>query len=133
MSLISDYSRTWAMRFLRETFVEYQKGKESQSEDQSRTFMTTAIRKAQLALEYAFESPEYFELIIADMTQNQPTSQNPKLKLLSTLTSITQAFSEPQMTLDRELILKITREVVQGVSAIIEEMTSERIAYSELN
>jgi hypothetical protein len=133
MPLISDYSKTWAIRFLRETYTEYQKGKESQSEDQSRMFMATAIRKAQLALEYAFESPEYLELIIADFVQNQSVSQDPKLKLFSTLTSITQAFSESQMALDRELILRITREVIQGVSAIIEEMTSERVSYPELN
>lgn len=131
MDLISEYSKTWAVRHLREAYVEYCHGKESQDEDQSRAFMATAIRKAQLALEHVFESPEYFELVVINAIQSRMTDRDPKVALLSTLTSITQTLSEPQMPLSRETILRVATEALHGVSAIVEEMTSTRVAPDE--
>ncbi len=126
MSVINDFNRTWAIRYLREALAEYHNGKESQREDQSRSFMATAVRKAQLALEHAFGAPEYLEMLVTDAIQSQATSQDPKLTLLSTLASVAKILSESQTAWTRELILKITGEALQGASTIIQEITSEK-------
>lgn len=131
MDLISEYSKTWAVRHLREAYVEYCHGKESQDEDQSRAFMAAAIRKAQLAFEHVFESPEYFELVVIDAIQSRVTDRDPKVALLTTLISITQTLSEPQMPLSREMIFRVATEALHGVSAIVEEMTSTRVPPDE--
>jgi len=133
MSVINDYNRTWAIRYLREAFAEYHNGKESQREDQSRSFMAIAIRKAQLALQHAFGSPEYLELLVTDAIQSQAASQDPRLGLLSTLASVAKILSEPQIPWTKELILKVTREALHGASTIIEEITSHKNIELELD
>ena len=133
MDVINDYNRTWAIRYLREALADYHKGKESQREDQSRSFMATATRKAQLALEHAFGAPEYLEILVADAIQSRATSQDPKVSLLSTLASVASILSESQTTWSRELILKITREALQGASTIIQNITSEKSIELEID
>jgi len=133
MSVINDYNRTWAIRYLREALADYHKGKESQREAQSRSFMATAVRKAQLALEHAFGAPEYLEILVTDAIQSQATGQDPKLSLLSTLASVANILSEPQTTWSRDLILKITREALHSASTIIQEITSEKNIGLELD
>ncbi len=133
MSMINDYNRTWAIRYLREALVEYRNGKGSQREDQSRSFMAIAVRKAQLALEHAFGAPEYLEVLVANAIQSQATGQDPKLRLLSTLASVANILSESQTQWTRELILKITREALYGASTIIQEITSEKNIELELD
>jgi len=126
MSVINDFNRTWAIRYLREALADYHKGKESQREDQSRSFMATATRKAQLALEHAFGAPEYLEILVADAIHSRATGQDSKVSLLSILASVANMLSESQTTWSRELILKITREALQGASTIIQDITSEK-------
>jgi len=126
MDVINDYNKTWAIRYLREALADYHKGKETEREDQSRSLMATATRKAQLALEHAFGAPEYLEILVADAIQSRATGQDPKVSLLSTLASVANILSEPQTTWNRELILKITREALQGASTIIHDITSEK-------
>jgi len=126
MRVISDYNRTWAIRYLREALVEYHNGRESQREDQSRSFMAAAVRKAQLALEHALGAPEYLEVLVADAVQTQTASHDPTLSLLLTLASLASIFSESQTTWTRDTILKITSEALRGASTIIQEITSER-------
>jgi len=133
MSVVNDYNRTWAIRYLREALADYHKGKESQREEQSRSFMATAVRKAQLALEHAFGAPEYLEILVTDAIQSQATGQDPKLSLLSTLASVANILSESQATWSRELILKITREALHSASTIIQEITSEKNIELELD
>jgi len=126
MRVISDYNRTWAIRYLREALVEYHNGRESQREDQSRSFMAAAVRKAQLALEHALGAPEYLEVLVADAVQTQTASHDPTLSLLLTLASLASIFSESHTTWTRDTILKITSEALRGASTIIQEITSER-------
>jgi len=125
MRAINDYNRIWAIRYLREALVEYHNGEKSQREEHSRSFMAAAVRKAQLALEHALGAPEYLEVLVADVLHTQTASQDPTLSLLSTLASLANILSQQQMTWTRDLILKITKEALQGASTVIREITSE--------
>jgi len=126
VKMISEYNRIWANRYLREALADYDTGSKAGDENQSRMAMAKAIRKTQLALEHLFESPAYLELMIADSLQSHTDAQNPKLRLLSTLASISQAFSEPDIRLSREQISRITKEALQVTSTIMREMAFDK-------
>jgi len=126
MRVINDYNRTWAIRYLREALVEYHNGKGSQREDQSQYFMAAAVRKAQLALEHALGAPEYLEVLVADAVHTQTASRDPTLSLLSAFASLANILSQSRITWTRDLILKITREALQGALTIVQEITSEK-------
>jgi len=123
VKLVSDYNRIWAHRYLREALADYDYGSKTRDENQSRASMAKAIRKTQLALEHLFESPDYLELMIADSLQSHAIAQNPKLRLLSTLSSMTQAFSESEIRLDREQVSRMTKEALQATATIMKEIT----------
>jgi len=95
--------------------------------------MATAIRKAQLALEHAFGAPEYLEILVADAVRGRAAGQDHKVSLLSTLASVANILSESQTTWNRKLILKITREALQGASTIIQDITSEKSIELEID
>lgn len=133
MRIINGYHRAWAIRYLREALVEYEKGLESQREDHSRSFMAAAVRKAQLALEHALGAPEYLEILVADALHSCTANQGATLRLLSTLASLANAFLQEQTAWSRDRILKVTWEALQGASVIIREITSERRLELELD
>jgi len=88
--------------------------------------MAAAVRKAQLALEHALGAPEYLEVLVADAVHTQTASRDPTLSLLSTLASLANILSQSRVTWTRDLILKITKEALQGALTIVQEITSER-------
>jgi len=126
MNIINDYDRIWAIRYLREAFAEYHNGSRTQDQNDERSLMAMAVRKAQLALQHAFGSPEYLELLIADAIQTRTTIEDPMLGLLSTLSLVAKNISEPQMLWSKGSILRVTKEILEGVSTIIREMTSTK-------
>jgi len=85
--------------------------------------MAMAIRKAQLALQHAFGSPDYVELLVADATQGQVIGLDPTVRLLSTIALIAKSLSDPQTLWTRERILEVAKAILQTAATIIQDMT----------
>lgn len=123
MSIINDYQKGWALRYLREA-------KEELIAAQKQPYMAPslileAVKKAQAAIYYSLGDPGSIETIVHQTIYKKQTVENPVLKCL---VEIERTIQEVARTVEseRDKALKQADELVRTAKEIVELFTGEK-------
>ncbi|MFQ6067970.1 MAG: hypothetical protein ACE5KD_00345 [Candidatus Bathyarchaeia archaeon] len=92
MSMISDYRRGWALRYLREAKAELIAAQKTPSIAHS--LILEAMRKAQAAIYYSLGDPAFIESIVYQAFYNRQPVNDPVLKCLIEIERTIQRLSQ---------------------------------------
>jgi len=123
--ICDEYRRAWAVRYSREAGVDLALARQAVSIASVRDLSTIALRKAQLAIQYALGQPEYLDVLVSEVLLGRTSSREPLLSLLLKIRAAMHDISDPQSLLNKETIVAVTETIVNASTAVIEAITGE--------
>jgi len=123
--ICDEYRRAWALRYTREAGVDLALARQAVSIASVRDLSTIALRKAQLAIQYALGQPEYLDVLVSEVLLEKTTSREPLLSLLLKIKAVMRDISDPQSPLNKETIVVVTETIVNASTAVIEAVIGE--------
>jgi len=123
--ICDEYRRAWAVRYSREAGVDLALARQAVSISSVRDLSTIALRKAQLAIQYALGQPEYLDVLVSEVLLGRTSSREPLLSLLLKIRAAMRDISDPQSLLNKETIVAVTETIVNASTAVIEAITGE--------
>lgn len=123
MSMISDYRRGWALRYLREAKAELIAAQKTPSIAHS--LILEAMRKAQAAIYYSLGDPAFIESIVYQAFYNRQPVNDPVLKCLIEIERTIQRLSQTPNSEFTKTIEQVD-DIVRIASDIVELFTGEK-------
>ncbi len=123
--ICDEYRRAWAVRYSREAGVDLALARQAVSIASVRDLSTIALRKAQLAIQYALGQPEYLDVLVSEVLLGRTSSREPLLSLLLKIRAAMRDISDPQSLLNKETIVAVTETIVNASTAVIEAILGE--------
>lgn len=124
MSIMGDYRKGWALRYLREAKAELVAASETPSIAHS--LILEAMRKAQAAIYYSLGDPAFIESIVYHaLYSRQESTDEPVLKCLVEIERGIQELSQTPDLEDPKAFQQVG-DVVQIASDIVELFTGEK-------
>ena len=123
MTLIDNYRRGWALRYLREAKAELTAAQKIPYMASSR--LLEASRKAQAAVYYSLGDPGSIEAIVHQVVLQRQSVEEPVLRCLVEIERAVQQVAQMSNS-DREAAMKQAGDIVQLASDIVELFTGER-------
>ncbi len=123
MSMINDYQKGWALRYLREAKAELIAAQKSPY--MAPSLILEAMKKAQAAIYYSLGDPASIETIVHQTIQKRGLVEDPVLKCL---VEIEQTIQEVTQTAEseRQKAFKQADNLIQTAKDIVELLTGER-------
>jgi len=123
--ICDEYRRAWALRYTREAGVDLALARQAVSIASVRDLSTIALRKAQLAIQYALGQPEYLDILVSEVLLGRTSSREPLLSLLLKIKAAVRDISDPQSPLNKETIVAVTETIVNASTDVIEAVIGE--------
>ena len=123
--ICDEYRRAWAVRYTREAGVDLALARQAVSIVSVRDLSTIALRKAQLAIQYALGQPEYLDIIVSEISLGRASSREPMLSLLLKIRAAMRDISDPQSPLNKETIVAVTESIVNASTDVIKAVIGE--------
>jgi len=123
--ICDEYRRAWAVRYTREAGVDLALARQAVSIASVRDLSTIALRKAQLAIQYALGQPEYLDIIVSEISLGRASSREPMLSLLLKIRAAMRDISDPQSPLNKETIVAVTESIVNASTDVIKAVIGE--------
>lgn len=125
MSMIDNYRKGWALRYLREAKAELIAAQETPP--MAPSLVLEAMKKAQVAIYYSLGDPAFVEAIVLQTLQKEQTINDPVLRCLVEIErTVQRAAQAPEQ--DRQRAIEQADEFVQMASDIVELFTGEKIS-----
>jgi len=121
-TFVAECFRSWSLRYLKEAKVDFSLASEASTIETLKDLSTIALRKAQLAIQYALAEPEYLDVAVSDSMSRGQTQGPPLLILLARIRKMMQDISDPQCRLAKKDILEKTGLIVGVVSTLISQI-----------
>ena len=86
-----------------------------------RDLSTIALRKAELAIEYALAEPELLDMVVSEYVSRGETQAEPLILLLAQIRKLMQSIAYPNSRMTKENILGKTSLVVDAASSVVSE------------
>lgn len=123
MSLIDNYQKSWALRYIREAKAELTAAQNTPY--MASSLILEAVRKAQAAVYYSLGDPASAEFIVHEMlSKNQPQS-DPVLRCLIEIEQTVQLVAMTPET-EREKAIKEAADLIHMASEIVKLLTGEK-------
>jgi hypothetical protein len=123
--ICDEYRRAWALRYSREAGVDLALARQATSIASVRDLSAIALRKTQLAIEYASGQPEYLDVLVSEPSLGRASSREPLLSLLLKIKAVMRDISDSQSPLNKETIVAVTETIVDASTAVIEAVIGE--------
>jgi len=123
--ICDEYRRAWALRYSREAGVDLALARQASSMMTVRDLSTIALRKTQLAIQYALGQPEYLDVLVSEVLFGKTSSREPLLSLLLKIRAVMRDISDSQSPLNKETIVAVTETIVNASTAVIEAVIGE--------
>ena len=120
--LIGECFGYWSLRYLKEAKVDFSLASETSTPETLVDLSTIALRKAQLAIQYALAEPEYLDVAVSDYMSRGQTQGDPLIILLALIRKMMQDISAPQHRMARKDILEKTALIIGVVSSLVSEI-----------
>lgn len=124
-SFVSESYRSWALRYLKEAKVDLSAAQEASMIETVKDLSTIALRKAQLAIEYAVAQPELLDIAVSEYISRGETQGQPLVILLARIRNLMQDIADPYSRLQKSSILGKTSLVVDVVSSVVSEVVGK--------
>jgi len=125
VSMIDNYRKGWALRYLREAKAELIAAQETPP--MAPSLVLEAMKKAQVAIYYSLGDPAFVEAIVLQTLQKEQTINDPVLRCLVEIErTVQRAAQAPEQ--DRQRAIEQADEFVQMASDIVELFTGEKIS-----
>jgi len=123
MSLINNYQKGWALRYLREAKAELIAAQKIPYLAPNR--LIEAMRKAQAAIYYSLGDPASIEAIVRQTVLQRRSVEDPVLRCLVEIEQTVQQIAQVPDS-DRETTMKQTDDIIQIASDIVKLFTGEK-------
>ena len=124
MSMINDYQKGWALRYIREAKAELIAAKKSPY--MAPSLILEAVKKAQAAIYYSLGDPISIETIVHQTMHKKQMVDEPTLKCLveieRTIRNVTRTVES-----ERKKAFKQAGDLIQTATDIVELFTGERV------
>ncbi|MGQ9460795.1 MAG: hypothetical protein ACUVRA_06155 [Candidatus Bathyarchaeaceae archaeon] len=122
MSMMNNYRKGWALRYLREAKAELTAAQKTPYLAPS--LVLGAVRKAQAAIYYSFGDPASIEMIIYQTLQRKQFINDPILRFLVEIErTIQQIAQSPRLEIEK--VIEQVDDFIQMTSEIVELFTGE--------
>jgi hypothetical protein len=122
LSMMNDYRKGWALRYLREAKAELTAAQKTPYMAPSLIF--EALRKAQAAIYYSLGEPTFIATIVHETLYTKQFVEDPILKFLVEIERMVQQTAQ-KPRLDSEAVMEQVNGLVQLASEIVELFTGE--------
>jgi hypothetical protein len=124
-SFVPEAYRSWALRYLKEAKVDLSTAQEASMIETVRDLSTIALRKAQLAIEYAVAQPEVLDIAVSEYVSRGETEGQSLVVLLAQIRNLMKRIADPHSRLRKDSILGRTSLVLDVVSSIVSDVVGE--------
>lgn len=118
--------RSWSLRYLKEAKVDFSVASKASMIETVKDLSTIALRKAQLAIQYALAEPELLDIAVSEYISKGQIQGEPLIILLARIGKTMQDISEPKPRFNRKNILEKTGSVIDVASSIVSECLGKR-------
>lgn len=122
MSMINNYRKGWALRYLREAKAELTAAQKTPY--LAPGLVLEAVRKAQAAIYYSLGDPAYIEVIVHQTLQRKQFIKDPILRFLVEIERTVQQIAQTPR-LESEKVIEQADDLIQLTSEIVELFTGE--------
>jgi len=122
LSLMNNYRKGWALRYLREAKAELTAAQKTPY--MAPSLVLEALRKAQASIYYSLGEPTYVASIVHETLYTKQFVEEPVLKFLVEIERTIQQIAETPRS-DNEKVIKQVSDLVQLASEIVELFTGE--------
>jgi len=122
LSLMNNYRKGWALRYLREAKAELTAAQKTPY--MAPSLVLEALRKAQAAIYYSLGEPTYVASIVHETLYTKQFVEEPLLKFLVEIERTIQQIAETPRS-DNEKVIKQVSDLLQLASEIVELFTGE--------
>ncbi len=112
--------KSWALRYLREAEADLSLAKECDSIELIKELSAISMRKAQLAIQYAFGDPNIMEYIFEEALV-KGLKKEPLIRLMEKINILVKKTVDPQFTAGKDKILVLAEKTLEASSAIVKE------------
>jgi hypothetical protein len=122
LSMMNNYRKGWALRYLREAKAELTAAQKTPYMAPSLIF--EALRKAQAAIYYSLGEPTFIATIVHETLYTKQFVEDPILKFLVEIERTVQQIAQKPRS-DSEMVMDQVNDFVQLASEIVELFTGE--------
>jgi len=119
-SILDEFMKSWALRYLREAEADLSLAKECDSIELIKELSAISMRKAQLAIQYAFGDPNIMEYIFEEALV-KGLKKEPLIRLMEKINILVKKTVDPQFTAGKDKILVLAEKTLEASSAIVKE------------
>jgi len=117
MSMVSDYQKGWASRYLREAKAELTAAQKTPY--MASSLVLEAARKAQIAIYYSLGEPAFIETIVHEAMHKKQLTEDPVLRCLVEIERTAQQVAQT-VEPNHESVIQQVRELIRIASDIVE-------------
>ena len=122
MSIMNNYRKGWALRYLREAKAELTAAQKTPY--LAPGLVLEAVRKAQAAIYYSFGDPSFIEVIVHQTLQRKQLIKDPILRFLVEIERTVQQIAQKPKS-ESEKVIEQLDDLIQLASEIVELFTGE--------
>ena len=122
MSMMNNYRKGWALRYLREAKAELIAAQKTPY--LAPGLVLEAVRKAQAAIYYSFGDPAFIEVIVHQTLQGNQLIKDPILRFLVEIERTVQQIAQTSK-FESEKVIEQVDDLIQLTSEIVELFTGE--------
>ena len=122
MSMMNNYRKGWALRYLREARAELTAAQKAPY--MAPSLILEALRKAQAAIYYSLGEPTFIASIVHETLYTKQFVEDPVLKFLVEIERTVQQIAQRPRS-DSEKVIEQVNDLVQLASEIVELFTGE--------
>ena len=123
MSMVNNYQKGWALRYLREARAELTAAQKTPQ--MASSLILEAMRKAQAAIYYSLGEPVFIEAIVRQTARKNQVIEEPVLRCLVEIErTVRQVAQTPES--DRDRAVNQVDSLIQIASDIVELFTGEK-------
>jgi hypothetical protein len=120
-SILDEFMKSWALRYLREAEADLSLAKECDSIELVKELSAISMRKAQLAIQYAFGDPNIMEYILEEALTKGSLRKEPLIRLIEKINILIKKTVDPQFTAGKDKILVLAEKTFEASSIIVKE------------
>jgi len=122
LSMMNNYRKGWALRYLREAKAELTAAQKTPYLAPS--LVLEALRKAQAAIYYSFGDPAFIEVIVHQTLQRKQVIEDPILRFLVEIERTVQQIAQTPKR-ESEKVIEQVDDIIQMASEIVELFMGE--------
>jgi len=123
VSMMNDYRKGWALRYLREARAELIAAQKTPH--MAPSLILEAMRKAQAAIYYSLGEPAFIEAIVRQTASKKQVIEEPILRCLVEIERTVREVAQTPES-DRDRAIKQVDDLIQIASDIVELFTGEK-------